>query len=68
MRREPPRQFCAECQGPLGEPYYEFYDNGAYCSDCVSEWIDSASAAPKWFLLILHDDIEAGYRRSRPEI
>lgn len=67
MRREPPRHFCAECQGPLGEPYYDFDDHGEYCADCIYEWIESA-AAPKWFLLILHDDIEAGYRRTRPEI
>lgn len=61
------KRHCAECEGPLGEAYYDFDSHGDFCGDCVNSWIDDTNNAPRWFLLILHDDIEAGYRAIQPE-
>lgn len=68
MTREPERRFCEECQGPLGESYFDFYEegHGDICSDCVNSWIDSAPA-PGWFLVIMHDIVEGKFRRTAPD-
>lgn len=65
MRRH--REECAECEGPLGEAYFDFWEHGKICSDCVHEWIDRGSSAPKWFKRIVLEDLEDGYRRIAPE-